>query len=93
MQKSQIRVDSENKDSIIQELQKKLEMETEVKMDYQKKSSQYMIDYIKAEKQRKEIEIYTGIKNQLKKRRITYFLIVMIIAIICLYGIYLIIIK
>lgn len=65
-----------DKDCIIEDLKKKLEIEREVKENYQKKSVDYMIDFIKAEKRRKEIEIYLGIKNKRKRgKAILYFLI------------------
>ena len=64
-----------NKDLIIDDLKNKLKIEREIKESYQKKSVDYMIDFIKAEKRRKEIEIYLGIKNKRKRgKAILYFL-------------------
>lgn len=65
-----------DKDCIIEDLKKKLEIEREVKENYQKKSVDYMIDFIKAEKRRKEIEIYLGIKHKRNQgKTVLYFLV------------------
>jgi hypothetical protein len=76
------------KDVMIEDLRKQLELEKEIKENYQKKSVDYMFDYIKAEKRRKEIEIYLGIKRKAKKRNVAYAVggIVFIIFLIFLFS-------
>jgi hypothetical protein len=56
------------KDIKISGLKKKLAIEKEMKESYQKKYTDYMLNYIKSEKRRKEIEIYLGIKQKQRRR-------------------------
>ena len=75
-----------DKDLVIMDLERKLSIEREIKETYQKKSLEYMINYIKAEKRRKEIELYLGIKRKARQRNIKgAALISGVVLVICIF--------
>ena len=76
-----------SKDLIIKDLKKKIEIEIEIKENYQRKSVEYMIDYIKAEKRRKEIEVYLGIKKRKFRSNLKGIAIIVAIVIVIIFVI------
>ncbi|CAI2360317.1 unnamed protein product [Moneuplotes crassus] len=75
------------KDVRIADLEKKVEIEKEMKENYYKKYTEYMTNFIKAEKRRKEIEVYLGIKKrqQSKMKKIVAVLIPVIFLLVAIY--------
>jgi len=71
----------------IADLEKKVEIEKEMKENYYKKYTEYMTNFIKAEKRRKEIEVYLGIKKrqQSKMKKIVAVLIPVIFLLVAIY--------